>query len=170
MTDLKSEPFHFFKGLTAMLPKAVFERLTRAAGVRSERKASERRGSPRVPVRVTASAFRIDGGKIGAAKQVRMKDLSLTGAAMLTGGAIELGAEFLIRLQPTPTSSGFWIWCMTVRQTEFDRTCVVTSCAFLKLLAPGQTLASGRDFACMNWIDVEGDLQPDEGTTGRFAA
>lgn len=153
-----------------MLPKAVFEKLTRAPGVRSERKSSERRGSPRVPVRVTAAAFRIDCGRIGPAKTVRMKDLSLTGAAMLTGGAIELGAEFMIRLQPTPTSSGFWIWCMTVRQTEFDRTCVVTSCAFLKLLAPGQTLAPGRDFASLSWIDVEGDVQPDESTTVRFAA
>lgn len=152
-----------------MLPKTVFEQLTRASGIRSDRGGDERRSGVRVPLRTIATTYRMDAGRVGDPMSVRIKDVSNTGVAMLTSGkSVQMGGEFLLRLQP-PGGMAVWLWCALRRRTEYDRTCTVTTAVFMKLLLPGQGLSPGQEFAKSAWVDVEGETTPDETAFRRCA-
>lgn len=155
------------KGRIRMLPKGVFEQVTRAMGVRGEVRPNERRAAMRIPIRGQATVHRMIAAKVAEGSTVRLKDISQGGVSMLTAGRSPVSGEFLLRMQ-APTSdtqiwTGLWIWCLLRRQTEFDRTCTVSSATFLKLLLPGQVLAVGRDVNSVKWLDVEGDVVPADG-------
>jgi hypothetical protein len=154
------------RGKRAMIPSNVFESLTRAPGLRVERRASERRSAARIAVRAVASACGIQHGTVGQAIPIRVRDLSTTGISFITPSSVRIPAEFLIRIQSAVASrsgtGAYWLWCQYRRRTECDRTCILTSASFMKILMPGSAVYPGMEVNRVSWVDVEGDTTPSE--------
>lgn len=149
-----------------MLPRKVFENLTRARDLRVERRSGERRAAARVPIRLVASVHRLEGGKLSAPTQVRIKDISATGISFITTGSTRIPGEFILKMQPVTTSSfaasSYWVWCQFKRRDDCDRTCSRTSATFMKILAFGTPMGVGHDVNSLKWLDVEGDSTPSD--------
>jgi len=143
-----------------MLPLVVFDQLTRTSGLRSDRTASERRVGVRIPLKIQISVHLIEGGVLAEPIAVRTKDISRTGISFIDGGRSNLAAEFILRLQPAKCGP-VWLWCALRRRNDCDRTCMVFSCSFLKILLPGQDLRPGAKPTNLAWLDVEGEATPD---------
>lgn len=95
---------------------------------------------------------------MGPGVAVRLRDISLTGASVLTVGKDKPPRDFLLRMESRVaqgTDSGeVWILCGMRRQSELDRTCTLTCATYLRLLGPGQTLSVGESVGGLMWLDV----------------
>lgn len=132
-----------------MLPQAVFDQVVKTSGIRSEVSRHERRGAMRVPMRGMTEVRAIVQGCALPAFNVRIRDVSQTGVAILLMGKQILPREFLVRLDMGERRS-VTLFCDTRRVSSFDGVTVV-SAQFLKMMLPGQQIIDNLPIATLQW-------------------
>lgn len=141
-----------------MLPQAVFDQIVKTSGLRVEATRNERRGAVRVPMRGTAEARSLAHNVALPAMNVRLRDVSTTGVAVLLMAKQVLTKEFLVKLS-LGEGRTVLLWCDTRRTSTHDG-CTVVSAMFLKMMLPGQKLGDNLPVSSVKWHTFKPPVAP----------
>lgn len=85
-----------------MLPSTLFERVLKCHGLRTWPLRGEKRESPRIPMRKRVLVHLIKGRRILEPIPAWTRDISLRGVGIMVSTRVQVGAEFLVDLLPSP--------------------------------------------------------------------
>lgn len=144
-----------------MLPTTYFERITAAPKLKTYASVRERRGGVRIDVRLKAMICQIIAQNVAQPQIVRLREMSQSGASIITPNKIRVGQEFLLRLEGKDTQL-YWIQCRCRRCVQVDDLANIVGMIFTRILYPGQDLRVGTNITSMLWEDVEGPGMPED--------
>lgn len=144
-----------------MLPTSYFERITSTFRVKTFTGSRERRRGLRIDVRMKALLFPIQDGVLTAPQQVKIREMSPTGASLISQSRIRSGQEFLLRIAGKDGNT-YWIWCRCRRCSHLDNLAAIVGLNFCRILGPGQQPHIGCVMEPTLWHNVEGTVVPED--------
>lgn len=137
-----------------MLPTSTLERLAATRGIRFHANSGEKRDSIRLPLRAAAHLHLIEHRLIRELVRVVLKDISLSGAAVLLPKGLPVPDEWIVWTgrEPATSKSSLTLVCRTTRVTDAGPSLRLLGARIEAMLAPGQVVVTGRLLPGYEWL------------------
>lgn len=142
-----------------MVPTTVVERILGCNRLRTWGAQDEKRTAMRVPIRRKATIFPVKDGYLGRAEEVRLKDISYSGVALLMPQGIKATAMFVVQIDDSdPEKAGkdpIRLLCKVARVREESGLFRLIGASFTHMMASKEAVVQeGESLALYRWVDV----------------